>query len=75
MFRKTTSFIHSQVSWQLYSFWPDFASSHYSKYSLNWMDEYVNYVDKESNPPNVPQAQPIEIFWLQQEFKLQQSKS
>ena len=24
------------------------------------MDEYVNYVDKESN---VPQAQPIENFW------------
>ena len=27
------------------------------------MDEYVNYVDKVSNPPNVPQAQPIENFW------------
>ena len=27
------------------------------------MDEYVNYVDKESNPPNVPQARPIENFW------------
>ena len=23
------------------------------------MDEYVNYVDKESNPPNVPQTRPI----------------
>ena len=37
-----------------YLFWPDLASSHYSKGSLNWMDEYVNYVDKEFNPPNVP---------------------
>ena len=27
------------------------------------MDEYVNYVDKESNPLNMPQAQPIENFW------------
>ncbi|XP_065668056.1 uncharacterized protein LOC136088292 [Hydra vulgaris] len=42
---------------------PDLASSHYSKGSLNWMDQYVYYVDKESNPPNVPQARPIENFW------------
>ena len=60
MFRKTTSSIHSQVSWQLYLFWPDLAN--YSKDSLNWMDEYVNYVDKESNPPNLPQARPIKNF-------------
>ena len=39
------------------------ASSHYSKDFLNWMDEKVNYVDKESNPPNVSQAQTIENFW------------
>ena len=26
------------------------------------MDKHVNYVDKESNPPNVHQAQPIENF-------------
>ncbi|XP_065642672.1 uncharacterized protein LOC136074294 [Hydra vulgaris] len=37
--------------------------SHYSKDSLNWIDQYVFYVDKESNPPNVPQARPIENFW------------
>ncbi|XP_065665519.1 uncharacterized protein LOC136086945 [Hydra vulgaris] len=46
-----------------YLFWPDLASSHYSKDSLNWMDQYLYYVDKESNPPNVPQARPIENFW------------
>ena len=27
------------------------------------MDQYVYYVDKESNPPNVPQSRPIENFW------------
>ena len=55
-----------------YLFWTDLASSHYSKDNLNWMDQYVNYVDKESNPPNVPQAQPIENFWvhLSQSFQV-----
>ncbi|XP_065662899.1 uncharacterized protein LOC136085514 [Hydra vulgaris] len=46
-----------------YLFWPDLASSHYSKDSLNWMDQYVYYVDKESKSLNAPQAQPIENFW------------
>ena len=46
-----------------YLLWSDLASSHYFKDSLNWMDKYVNYVDKESKPPNAPQAQPIENFW------------
>ena len=27
------------------------------------MDENLHFVDKESNPPNVPQARPIENFW------------
>ena len=83
MFRKKTSSIHSQLLWQLnYLFWPDLASSNYYKDSLKRMEKYVNNVDKESNPPNVPQVQPIENFWghLAQKVtrevgKLQQSKS
>ena len=43
-------------------FVPDLAISYYSKDYLNWMDEYVSYADKESNPPNVTQAQPIKNF-------------
>ena len=27
------------------------------------MSENVNFVDKRLNPPNVPQARPIENFW------------
>ncbi|XP_065658019.1 uncharacterized protein LOC136082539 [Hydra vulgaris] len=45
-----------------YLFWPDLASFHYSKDSLTWMVQYVYYVDKESSPPNVLQARPIENF-------------
>ena len=60
--KRLLSFIHKYDGDFNYLFWPGAASSHYSKDSLNWMDEYVNYVDKESNPLNVPQARPIENF-------------
>ncbi|RNA05686.1 hypothetical protein BpHYR1_010228 [Brachionus plicatilis] len=44
-------------------FLPDLASSHYSILSTTWMNENVNYVTKDINPPNVPQAPTIENFW------------
>ncbi|XP_065674095.1 uncharacterized protein LOC136091039 [Hydra vulgaris] len=62
--KRLLPFIHKYHGDFNYLFWPDLASSHYSKDSLNWMDQYVYYVDKESNPPNVPQARPIENFWV-----------
>lgn len=45
-------------------FWPDLASVHYSKATLSWYrDNRVDYVPKEMNPPNCPEARPIETFW------------
>ena len=44
-------------------FWPDFALSHYADSVGRWMNENVSYVGKDKNPPNVPQASPIENFW------------
>ncbi|XP_065658544.1 uncharacterized protein LOC136083064 [Hydra vulgaris] len=63
--KRLLPFIHKYHGDFNYLFWPDLASllAHYSKDSLNWMDQYVYYVDKEPNPPNVPQARPIENFW------------
>ncbi|XP_065650622.1 uncharacterized protein LOC136078752 [Hydra vulgaris] len=61
--KRLLPFIHKYHGDFNYLFWPDLASSNYSKDTLNWMDQYVYYVDKESNPPNVPQAQEIENFW------------
>ncbi|XP_065674162.1 uncharacterized protein LOC136091102 [Hydra vulgaris] len=61
--KRLLPFIHKYHGDFNYLFWPDLARSHYSKDSLNWKDQYVYYVDKESNPPNVPQALPIENFW------------
>ena len=39
-----------------YLFWPDLASAHYSKLTIEWMTEDINFVDKDSNLPNIPQA-------------------
>lgn len=45
-------------------FWPDLASCHYAKRTLDWLTEQkVPFVPKKDNPPNVPQARPIENFW------------
>lgn len=45
-------------------FWPDLASCHYARRTREWLEQNnVNYVPREDNPPNVPQARPIEEFW------------
>lgn len=46
-----------------YLFWPDLASAHYAKVVQDWMRVNLKFVDKSENPPNVPQARPIESFW------------
>ena len=47
-----------------YHFWPDGATAHYGKQSI---DAYnmndIKYVKRQENPPNVPQLRPIELFW------------
>ena len=45
-------------------FWPDLASSHYSHDVLQYLNQTdVQFVDKEFNPQNCPQARPIETLW------------
>jgi transposase len=45
-------------------FWPDLASSHYSKIVTRYLDENnVEFVDRQFNPQNCPQARPIETLW------------
>ena len=45
-------------------FWPDLASSHYSKKAIDWLQtNKIDFVPKETNPPNVPKARPIEDLW------------
>ena len=61
---KLKQFIERKHTQDKIIFWPDLASSHYAKKTLNWLTEQnIPYVPKQDNPPNVPQARPIEDFW------------
>jgi hypothetical protein len=52
-------------------FWPDLASSHYSNQVQQFLQtNNVNYVRRHQNPPNVPQARPIESLWSLLEQKV-----
>lgn len=45
-------------------FWPDLASSHYSNAVQQRLHEKnIPFVARQDNPPNVPQARPIETVW------------
>lgn len=45
-------------------FWPDLASAHYAKSTLQWLSENnISFVEKDINPPNCPQLRPIERYW------------
>lgn len=45
-------------------FWPDLASSHYANDVQDWLKlNKISYVPKKENPPNLPQARPIEKYW------------
>jgi transposase len=45
-------------------FWPDLASCHYAKSSMEWYtSRNINIVPKEMNPANSPELRPIEEYW------------
>lgn len=61
---KVKQFISQKHRGRKVVFWPDLASSHYAKKSLEAMESMkIPYVLKDENPPNVPQLRPIEDFW------------
>ena len=44
-------------------FWPDLATSHYAKKVTEYlMSSNIDFVQKDENPPNVPQLRTIEKF-------------
>ena len=61
--KRLLPFIQNYHQNQKYLFWPDLASAHYSNSCIAWMNENINFVERSINPPNVPQARPIENFW------------
>jgi hypothetical protein len=61
--KRLLPFIHKHHPDFQYIFCPDLASAHYANDTVEWMNQNVYFVRKGSNPPNVPQARPIENFW------------
>ncbi|CAF1277795.1 unnamed protein product [Didymodactylos carnosus] len=54
-----------------YLFWPDLASAHYSNVVQGRLNKKnVPFVPRTDNPPNVPQASPIETVWALLEQKM-----
>lgn len=55
-------------------FWPDLASCHYSKKTVEfYMSNNIDFVLKDCNPPNCPQFRPIEKFWAIVKAKLKKN--
>ena len=62
--KRLVPFIKKLSQNQKVIFWPDLASSHYSNLVTEYLDsENIDYVQKEDNPPNVPNNRPIENYW------------
>lgn len=61
---KLINFIEEEHDGEDIMFWPDLASCHYARQTQNWLvDHNVPFVPRNDNPPNLPQARPIEDFW------------
>lgn len=57
-------FIHQKYTNTPYIFWPDLASSHTAKSTLDLFKRHaLNVVPKDCNPPNAPQIRAIEDFF------------
>lgn len=57
-------------------FWPDLATCHYSKSTIDWYNKNnVIFVPKEANPPNCPELRPIERYWALVKRQLKKSTS
>jgi len=57
-------FINEHYKDDDYMFWPDLAGAHYAGEVIDFLEsENIKYVPKVRNPPNVPEARPIEDFW------------
>jgi hypothetical protein len=62
--KRLIPFIRQHHEQQNVLFWPDLATCHYANIVTSYLEEKgINIVTKESNPPNVPQARGIEMFW------------
>jgi hypothetical protein len=69
--KRLLPFIRTHHKNNKYIFWPDKASAHYGGLvTARLNEENVPFVAKDDNPPNVPQARPIESIWSMLEQKV-----
>ena len=69
--KRLVPFLEKHHSDGQYIFWPDGATVHYSKTSINAFNEYgVKFLKLNENPPNIPQLRPIERFWAHLKTKV-----
>lgn len=56
-------------------FWPDLATAHYSKTTMEWYQaNNVTVVPRDANPPNCPELRPIERYWALMKRTLKRTK-
>lgn len=61
---KLVDFVHQHHVGDDIMFWPDLASCHYARATQNYLHQNnIPFVPRQDNPPNLPQARPIEDFW------------
>ena len=56
LMKKILPFLYKHYPEFQYIFWPDLVNAYYSNATVGWMNENLNYVTKEINPPNIPLA-------------------
>ena len=68
-------FIDQYYQCQNVLFWPDLATAHYQKDVLATLHQNgITVVPRNKNPPNLPQARPIERYWCLVKQVYQQRK-
>lgn len=56
--------LESNFDRELVLFWPDMATCHYTASCVAFLEEHgIQFIRKDENAPNLPQARPIETFW------------
>ena len=69
--KRLLPFIEKHYKGNNYIFWPDKARAHYADVVIERLrPKNINVVTKSNNPPNVPQARPIETLWSLLEQKI-----
>lgn len=69
--KRLVPFIKKYYPTGKYVFWPDGASAHYAKNTINTFNrQNINFIPRDENPPNIPQLRQIEVFWAHLKTKV-----